>query len=93
MKRVVKQPYFLSTFVLINVCVCVCTQLLFGCAAQYILMPLLGVFISKALGLSSTLSAGLILLSCCPGGTASNVVRIYYNLFSDLLFVIHARVF
>lgn len=49
-------------------------QLLFGCAAQYTIMPLMGAAISKALGLSSTLSAGLILLGCCPGGTASNVV-------------------
>lgn len=39
-------------------------------------MPVLGLVISKVLGLSPSLSAGLILLSCCPGGTASNVVRL-----------------
>ncbi|KAI5081305.1 hypothetical protein GOP47_0004488 [Adiantum capillus-veneris] len=49
-------------------------QLLFGCAAQYTIMPLLGAAISKALGLSANLSAGIILLGCCPGGIASNVV-------------------
>lgn len=49
-------------------------QLFLGCAAQYTIMPLLGAAISKALGLSTNLSAGLILLGCCPGGTASNVV-------------------
>ncbi|EYU31658.1 hypothetical protein MIMGU_mgv11b0163521mg, partial [Erythranthe guttata] len=36
-------------------------------------MPCLGVIISKLLGLSPSLTVGLILLSCCPGGTASNV--------------------
>eukprot|EP00250_Pteridium_aquilinum_P002622 c12844_g1_i1 orf=360-1637(-) len=49
-------------------------QLFFGCAAQYTIMPLFGAAISKALGLPTNLSAGLILLGCCPGGTASNVV-------------------
>ena len=38
-------------------------------------MPVFGAIISKAMGLSPALSVGLILLSCCPGGTASNVVR------------------
>ncbi|MCO5565148.1 hypothetical protein L7F22_018821 [Adiantum nelumboides] len=51
-------------------------QLLCGCAAQYTIMPLLAAFISKGLGLSTNLSAGLILLGCCPGGTASNVVTL-----------------
>jgi len=37
-------------------------------------MPFVGAGVSKALGLSPELSAGVILLSCCPGGTASNVV-------------------
>jgi BASS family bile acid:Na+ symporter len=49
-------------------------QVLFGSAAQYGIMPLVGAGVSKALGLSPELSAGVILLSCCPGGTASNVV-------------------
>ncbi|KAH9563802.1 hypothetical protein CY35_05G144200 [Sphagnum magellanicum] len=47
---------------------------LFGSAAQYGIMPFVGAGVSKALGLSPELSAGVILLSCCPGGTASNVV-------------------
>lgn len=50
-------------------------QILFGFAAQYTIMPALGTIISKLLGLPPSLSVGLILLSCCPGGTASNVVR------------------
>ncbi|KAI3702161.1 hypothetical protein L6452_27887 [Arctium lappa] len=49
-------------------------SILFGCAFQYTIMPAFGFVISKLLGLSPSLSVGLILLSCCPGGTASNVV-------------------
>ncbi|GAQ84801.1 BILE ACID-SODIUM SYMPORTER FAMILY PROTEIN [Klebsormidium nitens] len=48
----------------------------FGFAAQYVLMPLLGLVVSHALGLPSALAAGVVLLSCCPGGTASNVVTL-----------------
>ncbi|OWM79335.1 hypothetical protein CDL15_Pgr003508 [Punica granatum] len=51
-------------------------QILFGCAAQYTIMPLLGTAISRLLGLPPLLSVGLILLACCPGGTASNVVTL-----------------
>ncbi|KAI3448348.1 hypothetical protein Pfo_005013 [Paulownia fortunei] len=51
-------------------------QILYGCAAQYTIMPAFGVIVSKLLGLSPSLSVGLILLSCCPGGTASNVVTL-----------------
>ncbi|KAK1374228.1 putative sodium/metabolite cotransporter BASS2, chloroplastic [Heracleum sosnowskyi] len=50
--------------------------IIFGCLAQYTIMPVLGLVISKILRLSPSLSAGLILLSCCPGGTASNVVTL-----------------
>lgn len=45
-----------------------------GVLAQYLLMPLLGWGISMALGLPPALAAGVILVGCCPGGTASNVV-------------------
>lgn len=51
-------------------------SILFGCAAQYTIMPVFGTIISKVLGLSPSLSLGLILLACCPGGTASNVVTL-----------------
>jgi Sodium Bile acid symporter family len=37
-------------------------------------MPAFGTLVSKVLGLPPPLSVGLILLGCCPGGTASNVV-------------------
>lgn len=47
---------------------------LFGTAMQYTLMPLIGFAISVALSLPPELAAGVILLGCCPGGTASNVI-------------------
>ncbi|XP_047976472.1 probable sodium/metabolite cotransporter BASS1, chloroplastic [Salvia hispanica] len=51
-------------------------SILYGCAAQYTIMPSFGWIVSKLLGLSPSLTVGLILLSCCPGGTASNVVTL-----------------
>ncbi|XP_010520782.1 PREDICTED: probable sodium/metabolite cotransporter BASS2, chloroplastic [Tarenaya hassleriana] len=54
-------------------------SILFGCVAQYTIMPALGLLISKILGLPPALSVGLILLGCCPGGTASNVVTLIAN--------------
>ncbi|WP_457966014.1 bile acid:sodium symporter family protein [Arthrobacter sp. D1-29] len=45
-----------------------------GVVAQYAVMPLLGWLIAAALGLPPALAAGVILVGCCPGGTASNVV-------------------
>uniref|UniRef100_UPI004048EDF3 bile acid:sodium symporter family protein n=1 Tax=Cephaloticoccus sp. TaxID=1985742 RepID=UPI004048EDF3 len=45
-----------------------------GFVAQFLFMPLLGWSISRFLHLDTPLAVGLILVSCCPGGTASNVV-------------------
>jgi BASS family bile acid:Na+ symporter len=45
-----------------------------GFVAQYSIMPLLGWGIAKALALPPDFAVGLILVACCPGGTASNVV-------------------
>lgn len=45
-----------------------------GFFAQYTIMPLLGWTIGRALQLEPALAVGLILVACCPGGTASNVV-------------------
>lgn len=47
---------------------------LIGVAAQYGVMPLVGLAISLALGLPDEIAAGVILVGCVPGGTASNVV-------------------
>ena len=45
-----------------------------GVVAQYAIMPFLGWLVAAALGLPPALAAGVILVGCCPGGTASNVV-------------------
>ena len=50
------------------------TSVLPGVALQYTLMPLLGWSIGWLLELPTPFAVGLILVSCCPGGTASNVI-------------------
>ncbi|MBX3734431.1 MAG: bile acid:sodium symporter family protein [Verrucomicrobiae bacterium] len=45
-----------------------------GFAAQFTLMPLLGWSVARWMNLPIPLAVGLILVSCCPGGTASNIV-------------------
>jgi BASS family bile acid:Na+ symporter len=45
-----------------------------GVLLQYTIMPLLGFSLATIFQLSPSLSVGLILVSCCPGGTASNVL-------------------
>lgn len=45
-----------------------------GLALQYTVMPLSGFAVAKLLGLEPGLAVGLILVACCPGGTASNIV-------------------
>lgn len=45
-----------------------------GVAAQYIVMPIAALAVSKAFGLDPALAVGVILVGCAPGGTASNVV-------------------
>lgn len=45
-----------------------------GVAAQFGIMPLAGWSIATALRLPEPVAVGLILVACCPGGTASNVV-------------------
>lgn len=45
-----------------------------GVVAQYLIMPLGGLAVAWVLGLDPLLAAGLILLGCAPGGTASNVI-------------------
>ncbi|CAL0326484.1 unnamed protein product [Lupinus luteus] len=49
-------------------------EVLSGFVLQYSVMPLSGYFVSKLLNLPSHYAAGLILVGCCPGGTASNIV-------------------
>ena len=49
-------------------------QVMVGVAAQYLIMPFMGWSIAHGMKLEPALAVGLILVSCCPGGTASNVV-------------------
>jgi len=48
--------------------------LLGGVVLQFVIMPLLGWGIGYLLDLPRDIAVGLVLVSCCPGGTASNVV-------------------
>ena len=52
------------------------TDILVGFMAQFSIMPTAAYLISDALKLSPELSAGLILVGCAPGGTASNLVTL-----------------
>ncbi|WP_417373813.1 bile acid:sodium symporter family protein [Glutamicibacter protophormiae] len=45
-----------------------------GVAAQFMVMPAMGWLVAWGLNLDPALAAGLILVGCAPGGTASNVV-------------------
>ncbi|TGL62622.1 bile acid:sodium symporter family protein [Leptospira jelokensis] len=48
--------------------------ILIGTTLQYSIMPLLGDSLGYWFGLPEAYSVGLILVACCPGGTASNVI-------------------
>ena len=49
-------------------------ELFIGCLLQYTVMPLAAFAVAKLFGLSADLALGVILVGCCPGGTASNVI-------------------
>ncbi len=49
-------------------------EILLGAAAQYTVMPASAWLLCQLLGLEPDLALGVILVGCCPGGTASNVI-------------------
>lgn len=49
-------------------------DVIIGCLAQFTIMPLLAWLLSRLFGLDTALALGVILVGCCPGGTASNVI-------------------
>ncbi len=49
-------------------------DVLIGCLAQFTIMPLLAWLLTRVLSLPNDLALGVILVGCCPGGTASNVI-------------------
>ena len=50
-----------------------------GSLLQFTIMPLLGFFVGQMFGLEKSARLGLILVGCCPGGAASNVVAFLAN--------------
>ncbi|GAB4440057.1 MAG: hypothetical protein OHK0011_22580 [Turneriella sp.] len=49
-------------------------QVAAGFVLQYTVMPAMGYYTAIAFSLPREIAAGLILVACCPGGTASNVI-------------------
>ena len=49
-------------------------DILIGSVAQYTIMPLVAYSLSHLFGLNPFLSAGIILVGCCPGGVSSNIM-------------------
>ena len=49
-------------------------QVLLGVVAQFLIMPLLAVALVHVFALDPMVALGVILVGCCPGGTASNVM-------------------
>lgn len=49
-------------------------DILIGCMAQFTIMPLLAWLLASTFSLPKELALGVILVGCCPGGTASNVI-------------------
>ena len=77
-------PYFLG-FIMLNMGLTLSFEdfsrviklpksILLGVGLQYILMPGLGYALALAFELPIDFVIGLVLVACCPGGTASNVV-------------------
>ena len=52
-------------------------DVLIGSLAQFTLMPLLAFALSRLFNLDPALTAGVILVGTCPGGTASNVITYF----------------
>ena len=49
-------------------------DIIIGCLAQFTVMPLLAFALARLFSLNEALTVGVILVGCCPGGTASNVI-------------------
>ena len=49
-------------------------DILIGCLSQFTIMPLLAWSLARIFSLDEALALGVVLVGCCPGGTASNVI-------------------
>jgi len=54
-------------------------DVIIGCLAQFTIMPLLAWGLSRLFSLDEALALGVVLVGCCPGGTASNVITYLAN--------------
>jgi len=48
--------------------------ILLAAVSQYTIMPLSGFLLAMLIGLPKEFAVGLIIVACCPGGTASNMI-------------------
>ena len=49
-------------------------DVIIGCIAQFTVMPLLAWILTRLFALDEALTIGVLLVGCCPGGKASNVI-------------------
>lgn len=49
-------------------------SIIIGCVSQFLIMPILAWVLVRLFNLPAELAVGVILVGCCPGGTASNVI-------------------
>lgn len=49
-------------------------DILIGSIAQFTIMPLIAWSLSRIFGLNPFLTAGIVLVGCCPGGVSSNIM-------------------
>ncbi len=49
-------------------------DILIGSVAQYTIMPLMAWFLARLFHLDPFMTAGIILVGCCPGGVSSNIM-------------------
>ncbi|XP_071481163.1 ileal sodium/bile acid cotransporter-like [Diadema antillarum] len=55
------------------------TSVLIGMLCQFILLPLTGFCLALALSLPAHYAIGVLVISCCPGGTVSNLFTFWTN--------------
>ena len=63
-------------------------DILIGSVAQYTIMPLVAWSLSHLFHLNPYLSAGIILVGCCPGGVSSNIISLRHSV-ADALACVH----
>ncbi len=52
-------------------------EIIIGCLSQFIIMPLLAFGLAYIFRLDPALTAGVVLVGTCPGGTSSNVITYF----------------